>query len=307
MLARVKELRETLLGDETRRKVVSWWRGEDIGATSDGTLHAGRQSEARAIATRIIVAEHLWGEGNLGPGDNDFLRELGAGLAFEKDMRVGYLGFGLGGAALNLVSECDVEIVAFDECPALADAARSKVAATGLSKRISLTSGAFEGLSLPIAAFDHVVAKDAFLRVADKNRLAEQIKGALKPGGAFLVSDYVGCGDPLTPEELSVYFPCERGAIQLVRDDESRTLLEAQGLEIRTSEDVTARLADDAAAGWSNLRKLLDGLSEAGGEGAERSALMRAIAGEAALWANRIEAFRSGRLAVRRHLAVKPA
>jgi hypothetical protein len=51
---------------------------------------------------------------------------------------------------------------------------------------------------------------------------------------------------------------------------------------------------------------MLDQLAEHETQGVDRAIFMRIVAEEAALWGNRLEAFRAGRLAVHRFVALKP-
>ena len=318
MLGRVMELRDTLLREETRRKLVSWWRGVD----DEPALHplvsepqgipgdaapAARPSPSCSVVHRIAVAEHLWGRGNIGPGDSDFIRELGVQLGLNKEKTLGFLGIGLAGAARALVTDSEVWVTAFEANPEIAKAANEQNMLAGMAKKITVTACPFDTLALPARKFNDIIAKDVFARVENKDALCEQIAGSLKPGGSFLFAEYVAPGGMLTPEDCETYFCKDFGPVYPLADGQSRTLVQAHGLDLRVEENVTSRYAEYATAGWANLRGILDRLSEATGEGPERFAIMRAVADEASIWANRIDAFRNGKLAVYRYLAMSPS
>ncbi len=309
MLARVMSLRDTLLGDETRRKLGLWWRGENVHSMQprDGEPRqdAVPVDVACTLLHRIVVGEHLWGRGNLGPGESDFIRELGVGLALTKEKSIAYMGIGLAGAARAIVADSGVWITGYDANAIVSKLAVEQNTMAGMAKKITVATDDFATLAIPPNKYDDIIATEGFSKVEDKARLFGQVAHALRPSGTLLFTEYVAVGEPMTDEERHALFCQDFGEPFPVPSSEYRTLVETNGLDLHIDEDVTGRYAGYATAGWSNLRRILDRLTEDCDEAGERTAIIRAVADAAALWANRIEAFRTGRLAVHRFLATQ--
>lgn len=312
VLERVRHLGQSLLGPETRQRFGAWWRGIEPSAPHAETQPAAEDGaqpeigETSTILQRIRVAEALWGQGNFGPGDAEFLTALAAQLGLTKEMSLAFIGVGLGGAARALVDDTEVWITGFERNPAIAAVGVEQCTIAGKAKKVQISVTDYETLLLPAKKFNDVISKETLYLVRDKARLVKQIAGGVKPGGTFLFTDYVAPQGALSAEERDRLFPRELGEALPIPPVEYSQLMSDVGLDVRVNEDISGSFGEFVTQGWANLRRMLDQLAANKPNPAERALFMRIVAEEAAHWGNRLEAFRTGRLAVHRFVALKP-
>lgn len=321
MLARVKSISETLIGSDARARFGAWWRG-DIAATrrrreeGEGTLMAPEQiadanvpldpvTDVEALRIRIKVSEQLWGQGNLGPGDSEFVTELCTSLRLNKEKSIAFLGVGLGGAARAIVNETDVWITGFESNEEVAREGIEQNMIAGKAKKVTITVSDYETLVLPKRKYTDVISKDELHLVQDKARLIKEVYETIKPGGTFLFTDFVEPGAPLSPAERAQLFTPQWGIAAPVSPPTYAQFVTDAGFDLRVNSDITPRFAQVVTNGWANLRKLLDHMAGEETDPARRALLLRVVAEEAAVWANRLEAFRENKLALYRVVALK--
>jgi len=324
MLARVKTIRESLVGPELRARVGAWWRGDmmepgrraappegaagtlmDADQIADTSIQLDAVTDSEALKIRIKVSEQLWGPGNLGPGDAEFVTELCGSLRLSKEKSVAFLGVGLGGAARAITNETEAWITGFDSNEAVAREGIEQNTFAGKAKKVTVTVCDYETLSLPKKKFNDVISKDELHLVHDKARLIKEIAETIKPGGTFLFTDFVAPGEPLTPEQLALLFSSQWGTPRPVSPGVYAKFVQDAGLDLRVNADITPRFAQMVTGGWANLRRLLDHMAGEETDPSRRALLLRVVAEEAGIWANRLEAFRDGRLALYRFVALK--
>jgi cyclopropane fatty-acyl-phospholipid synthase-like methyltransferase len=314
LLSRVRTLSGSLVKEETRQKLGAWWRGDDVVAEGEPAPDfpvAEQAPQAQVdpksiMVQRIRVAEALWGGGNFGPGDAEFLTALAAQLGLNKEMSIGFIGVGLGGAARALVDETEVWITGYEANATMAAFGIEQCAIAGKAKKVEISVADYETIALPPRKFNDIISKETFYLVRDKARLVKQVAAAIKPGGTLLFTDYVTPGAPLSPEERDKFFIRDLGEALPIAPLHYAQLMSEAGFDLRVDEDISHNFGAYVTNGWANLRRMLDQLAEHEPNAAERALFMRIVAEEAALWGNRLEAFRAGRLAVHRFVALKP-
>src|SRR5262249_5975511 len=156
VLGRMRNLGQSLLKAETRERLGAWWRGVERSPSIDENLNPAQARRlepvgagASSITQRLRVAETLWGPGNFGPGDAEFLTALAAQLGLTKEMSIAFIGVGLGGAARALVDDTEVWITGFEANPTLAAAGTEQCTIAGKGKKIAITLCDYETLELP--------------------------------------------------------------------------------------------------------------------------------------------------------------
>ena len=311
LLNRVK----SLVNEEAREKLGAWWRGDiatrgmavpsDLGGET-GTQPAPSMDASSVMVQRIRVAEALWGAGNFGPGDAEFLTALAAQLGLTKEMSIGFIGVGLGGAARALVDETEVWITGYEANKTTAAMGVEQCTIAGKAKKVAISVVDYETLQLPAKKFNDIISKETFYLVRDKVRLIGQIAEAMKPGGTLLFTDFVTPGGALGTEERDRLFVRDLGEAMPIGPQDYAKIMSNAGLDQRVDEDISHNFGAFVTNGWANLRRMLDQLAGQEINPAERALFMRIVAEEAALWGNRLEAFRNGRLAVHRFVALKP-
>jgi cyclopropane fatty-acyl-phospholipid synthase-like methyltransferase len=306
MLARVKSLPASLMGASMRKRVGAWWRGGRPARGKDDASPGPPQDEP-SPTDWLVVAERLWGPSNLGPGEDEFIPRLALGLNLSAEKTMAYFGVGLGGAARRIVDKTDVWIVGYEADADAAACGIEQCRRVGRGRKVAINHVTYDYLNLPKDKFHAVLAKEAFYNVADRGRVFRQIDWALKGGGSLLFTDYIVTRDPLSAEACSALFGKRAAPVSPCSAESYLGLMKAHDFDVRVDEDITDPYVDFVTEGWSNLRALLDHLGMQADNPVRRMHFLRAVAEEAAMWANRLEALRSRKLGVRRFLAIKPA
>jgi SAM-dependent methyltransferase len=141
--------------------------------------------------TRVARLELLWGEGFLSPGGAEEVAKLLSGFDLT-GKRVLDIGCGLGGVDILLAREHGAaSVLGVDVEEPLLQRARAKAVKAGLEGRIDYRLVRPGPLPLEEAAFDVVFSKDALIHIPDKPALFAEVLRVLRPGGAFLASDWL--------------------------------------------------------------------------------------------------------------------
>jgi ubiquinone/menaquinone biosynthesis C-methylase UbiE len=107
--------------------------------------------------------------------------------------RILELGCGEGNLARELASR-GMQVTGIDLSPDRIGRARAAAASLTLQTPPAFITGDLNTMSLPRGAFDCVVAHDSLHHVLMLGRLCDEAYESLRPGGRFLVIDYVGMG-----------------------------------------------------------------------------------------------------------------
>ncbi len=306
MLARVKSLPAGLMGPDLRKRLGAWWRGEPSQEDEPAEPNAEPEDE-RAPADWLVVSEQLWGPGALSPGEEGFIAELKQRLKLGTEAMLAYFGVGLGGAARLLVDQSEISIRGYEPDADAASLGMEQCRRAGRGKKVAISHVTFDFLKLPKEKFDAIVGKEAFHDVADKARIFKQVARALKSGGSLFFTDYVVTGDPLDASTCTTLFGKRSMPVSPCSADTYLALITSHGLDVVANDDLTDFYIGRVTEGWSNLRALLDHMGAQVDNPVRRMHFLRAVADEAAMWANRLEALRGRKLEVRRFVGPKPA
>ena len=178
----------------------------------------------------------VWGDGFLSPGGPAEIARLLEGVDL-RGARVLDIGCGLGAIDVLLVATHGAgHVVGIDLEPDLVAKARQRVAAAGLEGRIELRTVEVGPLGFADASFDVVFSKDSLVQIPDKSAIFAEIRRVLKPGGRFIVSDWLrGGSGPYSPEMLE-YFRLEGITYNMASIEQSVDALRKAGFT-----DVVAR------------------------------------------------------------------
>ncbi len=133
----------------------------------------------------------LWGDGFLSPGGAAEVAIVleGVDLAGRHVLDV---GCGLGVIDVLLVREHGAQsVIGIDVEQKLIDRAITRAAEAGLSDRISFLRVQPGPFPFPDKTFDIVFRKDAMIHIPDKPALYTEVLRILRPGGAFVASDWL--------------------------------------------------------------------------------------------------------------------
>lgn len=143
----------------------------------------------------IAGLQWMWGDGYLSPGGPEEVAELLAGVDVA-GCDVLDIGSGLGAIDVLLAQDYAARsIVGIDIEPPLIDHSVRRAAQAGLADRVRFQL--VEPGPLPFAgeSFDLVFSKDAIIHIGEKAALYEDVLRVLRPGGAFVGSDWLRGGE----------------------------------------------------------------------------------------------------------------
>lgn len=247
-------------------------------------------------ATRIEVAETMWGESFLTPGGASYAPLLVKPLALSKEMSLLDLTAGLGGLARAVVAETGCWVTGLDVAEPVAKLGMERSQKAGLEKQAVIKS--YDPAKLKLGRrFDAVFAKESLFTVADKDALFDTIEEHLKPKGQILYTDYV-IEDEASRAGLKTWMQAEPQEVHLWSVAQHIEGFKQRNLDVRVTEDITPRYIAFIVDGVGRLRDRMSGH----GLPAETKA---AIMAEVQLWARRMDALQHKGLRVYRFLSLK--
>jgi ubiquinone/menaquinone biosynthesis C-methylase UbiE len=163
--------------------------------------------------------------------------ELAAQMALSKDTRVLDIGSGLGGPARTLAEEYGCHVTGLDLTQAFCDAAKVMSDWVNLGERVAFQQG--DATDLPFAdnQFDAAMTIHVAMNIAAKDKVYEQARRVVKPGGIFAVYDVLQGegGDVLFP----VPWARDPSISHLATPDEMKSLLAGAGFKVLDVRDST--------------------------------------------------------------------
>ncbi len=149
------------------------WGGEDIHiGLYETPTDAVREASQRTV---VRMAERLSG--------------------VTAETRILDIGAGYGGAARYLARRFGCRVVCLNLSETQNARNRAFNAAAGLSERVSVVYGNFEALPFEAGEFDVVWSQDAVLHSGRRERVLDEVKRVLRPGGQLLFTDPMQADD----------------------------------------------------------------------------------------------------------------
>lgn len=317
-----------------KKRFFAWWEGYDLpqeaeteggaagrggaaesggesgrsGAGNGGKAAAGKSGLPAAAfdrhgkplwsATRLQVAEKIWGEGFLSPGGAELITQLATPLGLNSAMTVLELGAGLGGASRCIVEAFGPWVTGLEASPLLVKEGMARSVKAGMGKQAPVLSWDPEDFRFP-KRVDAILAKESLFAVRDKQGLLDRIEAILKPKGQLLFTDYIveaSAKDAAAVKKWAAREPQEP-FLWCLRDMENG--LAQCNFDLRVKEDITdahrALILHSIQTLTAYLEKFqLDHETKVN------------VLDEVELWANRIAALSAG-LRCYRFYAIKPA
>ncbi len=308
---------------QLRKKFTAWWEGVDAApeaenqpaysvppseAPQSGTDPANSQASgyrpnAPTLEAHLTIAQSLWGQGFVGPGDAAFILDIVSQLIISKEKTVGYLGLGLGGPAREITKETGAWITGYETREQSVKTAREQCMMAGLAKKVTVEPFVPGETALPKNRFHVMICRDELCFIPDKEEILKGIYKALTKGGLCLITDYVHTGRQ--DADLSKCFSSVWGTPSLWPADRYPHAFLDLGFDLRVQADLTPQyisMIANSSGGWSDLMRLAESGSE---EIGDKRGFVMALASEAAVWAERLNAMRNGELGVYRYILLK--
>lgn len=250
----------------------------------------------------VDIAQYVWGKGFCGPGGPDYIISLSKLLALSPEMSMLQIGAGLGGPARVLVDRFGVWMTGYEESPMLVEKGRKLSKMAGLEKKAVLEGyepDDFEGFG---RKFDRALSKEALFTVEDKAGMIEKIEDKLKPGGLFLMTEYVIDSDAVIGKDsYKEWAVGERSHPFPVLSDDLVKILKDNRMQVRVSEDISRQYIDMITKAWAGADEVAAKLAKREDGAAMIQTLMR----EAEFWTRRKKLLESGDLKLWRIVANK--
>jgi len=190
---------------------------------------------AQYATESILQYEKVYGEDFVSPGGHQITIELVGQMKLSPGSRVLDVGCGLGGSAFVMARDFNLIVDGIDLSKNMLAIANEKLAAHGLSERVSFKWGDCLELDSP-GYYDAIYSRDVFLHIEDKTRLFAVLNAALRPGGRLLFTDYC-CGEKPWSDAFSDYVD-DRGYILHTLPDYAELISKA-GFEQVEHQDIT--------------------------------------------------------------------
>ncbi len=300
-----------------KTKLIAWWEGYDLSgarrkrekdekdgakgnnAKDDKTVKAGMNRHGKPLwsASRIEVAEKIWGTGYVLPGGDDLITTLMKPLGLNPAMTVLDLGAGLGGASRCMAST-GCWVTGLESSPFLAEQGMARSTKAGLGKQAPIQVYDPENFKFE-KRVDVVFAKDVFFTIKDKSSLFDRIEAILKPRGQFLFTDYVIDASKRNSPAITSWSDREPLEPQLWTLDGALSAFTQCNLDLRVHEDITVPHRAQILAAIKALTEHLEKHS------LDKDTKINVI-DEVETWAQRVAALGAG-LKCYRFYALKPA
>lgn len=252
----------------------------------------------------IDIAQYIWGDGFCGPGGPEYIVSLSKLLALSPEMSMIQLGAGLGGPARTLADRFGVWVTGYEGSQQLVDAGNELSKIAGMSKKAVLSYYDPEEHEDFDRQFDRALSKEALFTIKNKAGMIRSIEEKLKPGGLFLITDYVVADESIYAKDTYKQWrvgervdPCPNTA------NEMKQMLKDVKLQVRVSEDISDDYVKLINRAWAGADKVAAKLAKEENGAALIQTLMR----EAEFWARRKRMLESGDLRLWRFVANKKA
>jgi cyclopropane fatty-acyl-phospholipid synthase-like methyltransferase len=301
-------------------RLKAWWEGydtEDIKARlkdrqpEDMAEPESEDDEPKDVSAEnldpwdeetIDIAQYIWGKGFCGPGGPDYVISLSKLLALSPEMSMLQIGSGLGGPARVLVDRFGVWITGFEQSQMLVDKGNKLSKMAGLERKVVLDQYEPDGFEGFQRKYDRAISKEALFTIQDKAGMIGHIEDKLKPGGLFLMTEYVISGEGVpSKDSYKEWMVGERSHPFPVTSDDLVDMLKASRMQVRVSEDISRQYIEMINQAWTGADEVAAKLAKRENGAQMIQTLMR----EAEFWTRRKKLLESGDLMLWRIVANK--
>jgi cyclopropane fatty-acyl-phospholipid synthase-like methyltransferase len=256
-------------------------------------------ADAPAVAplSRLTVAQWLWGDGFVSPGDAEYVLDFVKPLGLSPAASLLDLSAGLGGPARVIAQAFGTYVTGLERSPERAKRGMEMSAAANLGKKATVAAYDPETLELRANSFDCIIGRGATYNVVEKERLFRVAHHGLKQRGQLLFNEFMM--DPTAGErpELAAWKAKESYPPRLWTLDQYTDCLSSLGFDIRITTDLTGAYRSMITTRWARMLEEIDLKAMA-----KQHRLT--VIDEAELWVRRIGAIENGGLRVYRVYAL---
>jgi len=152
----------------------------------------------------ILRYERIFGHGFVSTGGSTTTEEVVRRLNLQPGQRVLDVGCGIGGSALYMARNFQVNVLGLDLSTNMVDLALQRTSSAGGSPLVQYRISDVTTAEFEEGSFDVIYSRDTLLHIADKAALFKKFYKWLRPGGQVLITDY--CQSAIeTSEEFRAY------------------------------------------------------------------------------------------------------
>ncbi len=247
--------------------------------------------------TRQKVAQLVWGDGFVVPGDAESTIELVQAFGLDSSSNMLEIGSGVGGGTRAIASQFGAYVTGFDIEPELGAAATVQAEVHSLDRKAAVHPLDPDNAEFKPEFYTGALIRDTLYRIPDKMAFMQKVVGALKPSGHLVIVDLFFADDADTTE------------MDRWRDGERS---EAYGWHIEEAQDVLAKLsidvrmtADESDAYSAKILDTWKGFVGYVNDNPLPGDFVCPMIDEAEFWARRVAAIQSGNLKLWRMTCLK--
>lgn len=250
----------------------------------------------------IDIAQYIWGKGFCGPGGPEYIVALSKLLALSPEMSMLQLGAGIGGPARVLADRFGVWITGYEASETLVEKGNKLSKMSGMEKKAALQFYDPENVDSFDRKFDRALSKEALFAIQDKNSIIANVEEKLKPGGLFLMTEYViGSDAVIGKDRYKEWVVGERMHPYPILADELMSMVKGNRLQVRVSEDISMQYVEMINQAWSGADEVAAKLAKQE-DGTQK---IQTLMAEAEFWTRRKKLLESGDLKLWRIVANK--
>lgn len=301
-------------------RLKAWWEGYDpdeikerIAAreVSDAPPAAEEKKKPTQLTAENIdpwdeetvdIAQYIWGEGFCGPGGPEYIVALSKLLALSPEMSMLQLGASIGGPARVLAERFGVWMTGYEESATLVAKGNTLSKMAGIDKKAVLTQYDPENVESFDRKFDRALSKESLFTIQDKNNIIAKVEEKLKPGGLFLMTEYVlGSDGVVGKDRYKEWIVGERTHPYPILADELVGMVKKNNMQVRVSEDISMQYIEMITKAWAGADAVAAKLAKQDDGTQKIQILMR----EAEFWTRRKKLLETGDLKLWRIVANK--
>ncbi len=230
---------------------------------ASGAAKGGKEEFDPWSDEAVDVAQYIWGKGFCGPGGPEYVIALSKLLALSPEMSMIQIGAGIGGPARVLADRFGVWLTGYEESQTLVEKGQELSKVAGLDKKAALEHYDPDDCEGFMRKFDRAMAKEALFTIEDKAGIISKVADKLKPGGLFLITEYVIEDDAvITSDEYKTWAVGERRMPCPVTERALKDMLKKAGLQVRVSEDISDQYSKMISQAWTGADKVAARIAE---------------------------------------------
>lgn len=211
------------------------------------------------VADRALIMDELWGKGFHLPGGEAAIDALVVPLGLTGEMSVMELGSGCGAMGRRLAKSNNIYVLGFEQDEGLIKHGNEIAGTMDMAARISLSY--FDPELFVADKLHHcILSRELFYRVQDKPRFFTQLGKSLhpsgKPRGQLVYTDYV-LEEAARDKPAVKAWLAQDPLAKPIGLEEAKKLLAKSGLDVRVTEDLTAKHKKEILKGLADFALFL--------------------------------------------------